>query len=69
MCAVPADGFLPSEVSVLGGSNDCIRAFSPESRTIFVPANVFGKGRLLFRWLFLPKINLRKNILWKWHFF
>ena len=27
MCAVRADGFLPSKVSMLGGSNDCIQAF------------------------------------------
>src|SRR5437667_11283484 len=67
MCAVRADGFLPSKVSMLGGSNDCIRAFSPENYHFSSQVMFFGKGRLLFRELAVSAQNphRKKNSLRK----
>src|SRR6266705_5271252 len=61
MCAVRADGFLPSKVSMLGGSNDCIPAFSPENYHFSSQVMFFGKGRLLFRELAVSSQNPHKK--------
>src|SRR6266481_8231055 len=61
MCAVRADGFLPSKVSMLGGSDDCIQAFSPENYHFSSQVMFFGKGRLLFRELAVSAQNPHKK--------
>jgi hypothetical protein len=50
MRAARAHGFLPSKVSVRGGSNDCIRAFSPEKPYHFSSQLLFWQGTAAF-WL------------------
>lgn len=50
MRAARAHGFLPSKVSVHGGSNDCIRAFSPEKPCHFSSQPLFWQGTAAF-WL------------------
>jgi len=52
MCAVRADGFLTSKVSLLGGSNDCIIVFrsSLPRIVIFHPRQCFGKGHAAEHW-------------------
>jgi len=50
MRAARAHGFLPSKVSVRGGSNDCIRAFSPRETVHFSSQLLFWQGTAAF-WL------------------